>query len=72
MLGASDRLGSEKVTGRDDVTDWCVSILVLGWLARSLKDQHKYRDASLVYEEKLEIEKHLGPGREAITATGLL
>ncbi|XP_062511981.1 uncharacterized protein LOC134187834 isoform X2 [Corticium candelabrum] len=41
----------------------------LSWLARSLKDQHKYRDASQTYEEQLEIEKHLGPGREASIAT---
>ena len=70
MLGGSDRLGRDKMTGRDDVTDWCVSILALSWLARSLKDQHKYRDASQTYEEQLEIEKHLGPGREAFIATG--
>ena len=69
MLGGSDRLGRE-MTGRDDVTDWCVSILALSWLGRSLKDQGKYTDAIKVYEEQLEIEEHLGPDREAIAAAG--
>ena len=70
MLGGSDRLGREKMTGRDDVTDWCVSILALSWLGHSLKDQGKYTDAIKVYKEQLEIEEHLGSGREAIAAAG--
>ena len=72
MLGGSDRLGREKMTGRDDVTDWCFCNLALGWLARSLMDQQKHDEAIKIYEEKLEIEKHLPPGRETIIATGQL
>ena len=32
MLGGSDRLGREKMSGRDDVTDWCFyfSIILVG------------------------------------------
>ena len=64
MLGGSDRLGREKMIGRDDVTDWCVSILALSWLGRSLKDQDKYTDAIKVYKEQLEIEQSFGPDGE--------
>ena len=70
MLGGSDRLGREKMTGRDDVTHWCVSVLALSWLGQSLTDQGKCTDAIKVYKEQLEIEKQLGPGREAFTARG--
>ena len=70
MLGGSDRLGREKMTGRDDVTDWCFSILALSWLARSRFDQQEYTDAIQIYQEQLEIEKQLGPGREASAARG--
>ena len=70
MLGGSDRLRREKMTGRDDVTDWCFSILALGGLAISLMDQHKHDEAIKIYEEKLEIEKHLPPGRETFIARG--
>ena len=64
MLGGSDRLGREKMTGRDDVTDCCVSILALGWFGRSLRDQGKYTDAIKAYEEQLEIEQSFGPDGE--------
>ena len=70
LLGASDRLGSEKVTDSDDVTDWCVSILALYWLASSLMDQQKHDEAINIFEEQLEIEKQLVPVREASTGAG--
>ena len=70
MLRGSDRLGREKMTGRDDVTDWCVSNLALSWLGHSLKEQGKYTDAIKVYEEQLEIEQSFGPDGEDDAARG--